>query len=242
MSLLVLMYHRARAGLYGNSPEMLDAHFAHIARTYPHGLPGETLTPGRLNVCLTFDDGYFDFYATVFPLLKKHGLRVLLGLPASFVRDQTAAAPAERLAAGNDESFLYPERGGFCTTPELAEMVATGHVRLAAHGMTHVRLDTPDANIPLEIETPQFLLQSRFKRPVDSFIFPYGRFSDSSLEAALLHYRYVFRIGAALNPHWDTGLLYRVDADCMTSPDALFAPGLLLRYRARGLWNRFRSR
>ena len=237
------MYHRARAGLYGNSPEMLDAHFAHIARTYPHGLPGDPLIPGRRNVCLTFDDGYFDFYANVFSLLRKHGLRVLLGLPASFVRDETGAAATDRLAVGNDESFLYPERGGFCTTPEITEMIASGHVRIAAHGMTHVRLDKADANVSLEIETPQFLLQSRFvSEPVQSFIFPYGRFSHSSLEAALLHYRYVFRIGGALNRNWDASLLYRVDADCMTSPDALFASGCLLRYRTRGWWNRLRSR
>ncbi|MGC4072685.1 MAG: hypothetical protein QM760_09230 [Nibricoccus sp.] len=34
MNLLVLMYHRASAGKHGNSPEKIDAHFAHIARNF----------------------------------------------------------------------------------------------------------------------------------------------------------------------------------------------------------------
>ena len=53
---------------------MLDAHFAHISRQYRNVLPGEKLSVGALDVCLSFDDAYFDFYAIVFPLLKKHGL------------------------------------------------------------------------------------------------------------------------------------------------------------------------
>lgn len=236
------MYHRARAGLFGNSPEMLDAHFAHVAQTYAHVLPGDSLDSTRLNVCLTFDDGYFDFYTTVFPLLKKHRLRAVLAVPASFLRETCSVAAADRLALTNDEAFLYPERGGFCTEPELAELVASGQVALAAHGMTHVRLDALDSNLGLEIETPQHLLQLRFKRPVESFVFPFGRFSESALDSAQLHYRYVFRIGSAMNRCWDDGLLYRVDADNMESPASLFAAGRRLRYRARAQWNRFRSR
>ena len=52
----------------------------------------------------------------------------------------------------------------------------------------------------------------------------------------------VFRIGGASNRGWSSRLLYRVDADAMASPDALFSPEALTRYRRRSLWNRLRWR
>ncbi len=242
MSVLILMYHRARVGRFGNSPEMLDAHFAHVAKTYPTVLPGDAVSPGRLQVCLTFDDAYFDFRARVFPLLKRHGLRALLAVPTSFIREQVEVPEEKRLEVESEDAFRDPDSGGFCTAPELTEMATSGQVVLAAHGMTHVRLDDDDADLVREVESPQSFLRSRLRQRVDSFVFPYGRFSPLALAAARRHYRHVLRIGGAINRGWDQDVLYRVDADAMETPSSLFAPGRLLRYRVRLLWNRLRSR
>src|SRR5207253_3666710 len=89
MNLLVLMYHRARAGRHGNDPAMLEKHFRHIAANYRNVLPGDALDANRLNVCLTFDDAYFDFYATVYPLLMRHQLRAVLAVPPLVVRERS---------------------------------------------------------------------------------------------------------------------------------------------------------
>src|SRR4051812_30769264 len=134
MSLLVLMYHRACAGRFGNSAEMLEAHFSHIARTYRNVLPGNALEPGALNVCLSFDDGYFDFYSTVFPLLKLFELRALLAIPPLVLRENCTLQPNDRLRVDSEEAFSNPDFGGFCTWPELKEMTASGYVSVAAHG------------------------------------------------------------------------------------------------------------
>lgn len=240
MSVLVLMYHRARAGRHGNPPEMLDAHFSYLASHHPNVLPGDWLTPGILNVCLSFDDGYFDFYATVFPLLRQHRLRALLAIPPAVIRDSVTGKTDERLTIDSDEAFARPERGGFCTWTELEEMVASGHVTIAAHGYSHQRLDSPAANLEIEINAPQTLLAARFSQPVDSFVFPFGRYSARSLAYTKRCYRHAFRIGGALNRSWKSRLLYRVDADGMENPWSLFSPGRVARYRARGLWNRLR--
>lgn len=242
MTLLVLMYHRAQAGPHGNPAELLDAHFAHVAATYPNVLPGEALTPDTLNVCLTFDDAYFDFYTTVFPLLKKHGLRALLAVPTSVIRDRVDASRAERLGIEAETAFGNPSRGGFCTWDELEEMSASGRVRMAAHGFTHTRLDTDQARLDTEIDAPQAILRARFADSADSFVFPYGRYSERSLRQAQSRYRYLFRIGGAVNDGWDRRLLYRVDADRMESPWSLFSPARMMRYRARNVWNRLRRR
>lgn len=241
MTLLVLMYHRARPGAHGNSGAMLDSHFGYIARHFHHVLPGEDLVTDRLNVCLTFDDGYFDFHAVVLPLLRHHGLRALLSVPPGLILERTELAAPARLEAGTLDARMRSGDCGLCTWAELAELSHSGHVRIAAHGYTHRALDLP-ANSAMEIEAPQTVLSSRLGQPVDSFVFPYGRFSRPTVQRAHRHYRYVFRIGGALNRHWGAPMLYRVPADGMSHPQEPFAPGRMLQYRARALWNRCRLR
>ncbi len=242
MSLLVLMYHRARAGRYGNAPDILEAHFAHIANTYPNVLPGDSLTSGIPNVCLSFDDGYFDFHATVFPLLKKYHLRALLAIPPNVVRERVDVAADERLGMDSDEAFAHPDGGGFCSWAELEEMAASGHVTIAAHGLTHCRLDAPTASLERELDAPKDILSARLAQPVESFVFPFGRYSPYALEQAKRRYRYVFRIGGALNRSWGNRVLYRIGADAMETPSSLFSLGRLACYRARYFWNRLRFR
>jgi len=242
MSLLVLMYHRATAGRHGNSAEMLERHFAHIASHHACILPGEPLAPDRLNVCLTFDDAYFDFYAVVFPKLRSHGLRAVLAVPPIVVVDHCDLPPETRLSGHLDVDQPQPLHGGFCTWTELREMAAGGRVSIAAHGFTHRRLDQGGVDLQTEVVATRTLLASGIGQPIESFMFPYGRFNDAALRLVREHYRYSFRIGGADNPNWDEPLLYRVTADAMRSADALFAPARRAGYRARRVWNRVRGR
>jgi len=236
------MYHRACVGRHGNAPEMLDAHFAHVAHHHPQVLPGEALAHGATNVCLSFDDAYFDFYATVFPLLQRHNLRALLAVPPAFIGETASSSTADRLRIESEEAFARPERGGFCTWGELAEMVASGHVAVASHGLTHRRLDSAEVDMGAEIDQAQTVLRTRLGCPVESFVFPFGRYSARSLGHARRKHRHVFRIGGALNRSWSGRVLYRVDADRMATPQSLFAPARILHYRVRFLWNRLRLR
>jgi peptidoglycan/xylan/chitin deacetylase (PgdA/CDA1 family) len=242
MSLLVLMFHRGQAGPDGNAEPVLDAHFRQIAGRCRNVLPGEPLDPGATNVCLSFDDGYYDFYTTVFPLLQKHRLRALLAVVPSVVRDRVDGAAPARLAQTSRDAFIYPSRGGFCTWSELETMARSGHVCIAAHGYSHCRLDRAHDSLAMEIQAPKAVLESRLGIRVDSFVFPYGRFDARSLELARGQYPYVFRIGGASNRHWQQPLLYRVGADAMPHPETPFALHRRVAYRARFLWNRLRAR
>lgn len=242
MSLLVFMYHRARAEQHGNPAAVLDAHFAHLAASCHNVLPGEPLEAGRLNVCLSFDDAYFDFYDVVFPLLQRHGLRALLAVPPFVVREHIYAPRVERRAIPSETAFNHPSRGGFCTWGELEAMAASGHVAFAAHGFSHRPLDRAATHLATEIDAPKTLLATRLGQPIDSFVFPYGRFSASALTHARRRYRYIFRIGGALNRSWNSNILYRIDADRMPGPRALLSPARLMSYRARYFWNRLRLR
>jgi hypothetical protein len=77
---------------------------------------------------------------------------------------------------------------------------------------------------------------------VDSFVFPYGRFSRAALRTVKQSYRHAFRIGGADNGGWNSRMLYRVDADNMTAPDSLFTPTRRALYRSRRYWNILRRR
>ena len=242
MTLLVLMYHRARRGRHGNSAEMLDAHFGHLANRYATVLPGEALEPDALNIALTFDDATFDFYAVVFPLLQKHRLRALLAVVPGVVRERVEAPDASRLTMDSSEAFADPERGGFCTWPELREMVASGHVQIAAHGQTHARLDQPGIDLASEVDRPKVELAEQIGAPVNSFVFPFGRHDRRARQHVRNQYDYAFRIGGAMNRNWRARLLYRVDADEMADAASLFSPQRLTQYRARYWWNRLRGR
>lgn len=239
MTLIVPMYHRASAGRFGNAEEMLDAHFAHIASRFHCVLPGDALLPGRTNICLTFDDGYFDFYAVVYPLLERHGLRALLAVVPAFIHERVDVPTHARLGAWADGAVAH---GGYCTWPELGEMAASGRVRIACHGFTHVRLDRPDADLHTEVLVSRTLLSTRTGSPIDSFVLPYGRFSSPALRQIKRYYRYVFRIGGADNAGWGGRILYRVDADQMHAPCDLFAPSRMIAYRLRRYWNILRRR
>jgi peptidoglycan/xylan/chitin deacetylase (PgdA/CDA1 family) len=242
MSLIALLYHRAQACDYGNAPAMLDAHFSYIAANCRCVLPGDPLEQDAVNVCLTFDDAYFDFYAVVFPLLQRHGLSAVLAVPPAVIHERAEFPSGVRLGCEANVNYNHPNQGGFCTWPELREMAHSGRIAIAAHGLTHCRLDRPDADLQSEIVASQILLSRRLGRPVDSFMFPYGRFSPAALACAQQHYRHSFRIGGADNPGWDSQLLYRVNADRLPAPDAPFAKTKRARYRARYLWNKLRRR
>jgi peptidoglycan/xylan/chitin deacetylase (PgdA/CDA1 family) len=165
-----------------------------------------------------------------------------LGVPTGAILDHTLAPWTERLDLANELAFAEPARGGFCTWTELEEIMRSGRVALAAHGHHHVPLDTTDADLTTEIDLSQARLQERLAQPVNSFVFPFGRYSRRALNRAVQRYRHVFRIGGAINRGWDRNPLYRVDADQMTSPDALFTASHLSTCRFRYVWNRLRGR
>ncbi len=218
--LLILMYHRAappHLGL-GNPPEVLESHFATLRTRANIVLPGEPLPPRRLNVCLTFDDAYADFYFRVFPLLKKYALRAMLAVPTAFILEQTIIAPEIRLAVPQADAMqgdTYREKAAFCTWEELREMQSSGQVQMASHSHHHPDMRRPDTDVDYECRHSRELLEKNLGRPVASFIYPYGSVNARAHQAVGRHYQYGIRVGGALNHSWQPRHqpLSRVGAD-----------------------------
>jgi peptidoglycan/xylan/chitin deacetylase (PgdA/CDA1 family) len=236
------MYHLASSGPIGNSAKVLEEHFAFVAGEFSCVLPGEALDSRRSSICLTFDDAFFDFYAVVYPLLRKYGLRALVAVPVFYVREVSTLPSWMRLRACNARDDACANAGGHLTWCELAEMVATGTVLPAAHGFTHRPLDDPRLDLQQEVVLPQLMLTTRLGRSVESFVLPYGRLTRTALNEIRKHYKYVFRIGNADNRDWNSGILYRFSADELSSATEPFSPRRQLGRRLRRTWNRVRGR
>ena len=246
--LLILMYHRAappHLGL-GNPPEVLESHFSTLRTRANFVLPGDPLPPRRLNVCLTFDDAYADFYFRVFPLLIKHSLRAVLAVPTAFIVESTRLSPEIRLAMPQADAMqgdTFREKAPFCTWAELREMQSGGLVQMASHSHHHPDMRRPDTDVDFECLQSKKLLENNLGRPVDTFIYPYGSVNARAHQAVSRHYKYGIRVGAALNRTWQPRHqpLSRVGADNVTDVSSLFGTRQLAGFGLKMLGNQLRA-
>ncbi len=244
--LLILAYHRAVIGRYGNAPQVLRAHFSYIRDRFPVVVPGDPLDPKRLNLCLTFDDAFVDFYLHVFPLLREFSLRAVLAAPTAFILENTALAPEERLSVSHEDAMtgeVFRDKAPFCTWREIREMAAGGLVHIASHSHFHSNLIDPAADLELEIRRSKSILEENLNAQVSTFVYPYGKVNGEVHHAVHRHYPYAMRLGSALNRDWapSNQPLCRVPADGAPNIDRLLHWNRLLSYRLKRVANSVRA-
>lgn len=231
------MYHHVDSDdkALSNSPELLRAHFNYIHEHYNVVLPGENLDTEGLNVCLTFDDAYFDFYHYVFPLLKELKLKAVIGVPSSYILEKTSLNPDVRLSLRHNEIYEdenYQTHVPFCTFEELREMQESGLVQIASHSHKHLNLSSDGVNLEEEVIYSKELLAKALKHEVSTFILPYGKYNEEVVDLAGKYYPYVMRIGNALNSDFSgtQGLIYRVKGDALKDAKAIFTWQSMSKY------------
>lgn len=119
-------------------------------------------------ICVTFDDGYKDNYITVFPILKKYGIRATIFLITDYVG-------AMRTVRGRAYRMLSEE--------QIKEMHESGLVEFMPHTQTHPDLD----RIPLdtairEIEGSRTRVEALTGKPANLCAYPRGRYTHDILE------------------------------------------------------------
>ncbi|WP_162550261.1 polysaccharide deacetylase family protein [Hymenobacter nivis] len=149
----------------------------------------------RRPLVLTFDDGYFDNYTNLLPLMQQYGYRGVLYLLGDFgVRYNQwdlAADPTEPRADLMDEA-------------QKRAFVAAGW-EIGAHTMSHPRLPAlPLPAATAEIQRSKASLETVLQTEVVSFAYPYGDLNDD-LKAA------VHAAGFAFGVATDTGGLHLED-------------------------------
>ncbi len=220
--LLTLLYHRVSDKKdVKNSIKLIEKHFKYISKNFLVVTPGDKIKKGKINICITFDDAYYDFYHFVFPLLKKYKIPCVLAVPTKYIKDKDNRLSHERL---NDNSY--------CIWQEIIEMQKSNLVKIASHSHSHENLiETKD--ILKEITHSKKILEEKLSSPITTFAYPYGKFNKNVHKEVRKHYQHIMRIGSAINFSWNnfSNLIYRIVADNQPAPFSFNRfPNYLFRY------------
>lgn len=154
------------------SPEMFEAHLAHLATNYNIVSFREVVDHFRLGsplpkkaVALTFDDGYRDNFEVVLPLLGKYKCHATIFLITGFIDGQVDLIGDPGWEAMTWEQVIAMDQSPF--------------VEIAAHTDTHPILSSLDEDmVRTEILVCRDKLEKKLERIVDLFAYPNGQGAD----------------------------------------------------------------
>lgn len=235
--LTTLLYHRIGTPNSLTSLQ-LEKHFIYIKKRYPIVFPGDSK-----GVCITFDDATVDFYINVYPLLKKHQIPVILAAPSFYILDKTAIPFEERLSFKKENLFtpFAKDRGYFCTFKELKEMQDSSLVKIASHSHSHPNLLLSDIDLHKEIVGSKDLLEEKLEAPIETFVYPYGKFNAQIRKLTEKHYTTQMRIGSGINFHTQE-MLYRIPCDALKDISSIFSARKFFKHSLNYLFNKIRMR
>lgn len=134
--------------------------------------PAQVYEAQDRGVVLTFDDGYEDNYRLLFPLLKRYGVKATIFAVSGLTSNEWDTVHGERPLA-----LLTPE--------QRREMLESGLVEFGAHTVSHRDLSLAASEvIRHEMLTCKRQLERELGVEVESFAYPYGRFTAEAKQIA----------------------------------------------------------
>ncbi len=226
-----MMYHHLNSDRCSNDYDIFESHLKYISENFTGTFPADTMPKNP--ICLVFDDGYYDFYKLVFPLLKKYNVKALLAVIPKFTLDDVNTSDEERLNYEHNDLFKYHEKGTFCTYKELQEMIDTQLVQVVSHSFSHQNLVEDEIDLDEELVKSKNVLENKLNIKVESFVFPFGKYNQEILDETKKHYKYVFRIGNGIDKNFSgtNGVIYRLDADNLENASDIFRFSNIMKFK-----------
>lgn len=200
----VLLYHNVTPGArhFDNSvsPEEFERHVQWLKQhcnIVEIGGDGQWhgLSDDRVNVLLTFDDGFINNIEHVLPILVRHRVRAVFFLIASLV--ETGAAPWFVSAPEEPQSLPDPYR---TLTAAQARMLLDAGMRVGSHGVAHDDYRGMDeARAMRDAQASRSALEDALGTQVRLFAFPWGFHTPAQLSSLAGVYARIFltRVGFA---------------------------------------------
>lgn len=226
-----MMYHHLNSDRCSNDYDIFESHLQYISENFTSTFPSTNL-PSK-PICLVFDDGYYDFYKLVFPLLKKYNVKALLAVIPKVTLDDVNATDDQRLNYEHNDLFKYYEKGTFCTYKELQEMIDSKLVQVVSHSFSHKNLVEDNIDLDEELMKSKEILENKLNIKVESFVFPFGKYNQEILDETKKHYKYAFRIGNGIDKDFSgtNGVIYRLDADNLENASDIFKFSNIMKFK-----------
>ena len=219
--LLSLMYHHCNSDEFSNSKKILEEHLKFISENYKTVSCGDKFSIFKTDLLLVFDDGFFDFYYYVYPLLKKYNLKAVLSVPTKYILDDISMESEKRLSIKHHDMIYNPDAikyAPFCTWKEIKEMSDSRYVEIASHSINHHNLTKISLDeVERELKLSKKIIEKQIDKEIFTFTYPYGAYNEKVREVVKKYYKYDIGIGATYNFTWDKTInrLYADDLnDC----------------------------
>lgn len=251
--LKVLTYHNVTPDrtFFPNAitPGELDAQLACLTRRYSLVTMNQDGTlqgmdPSRVNILITFDDGFLNNYSYALPVLQRHGIRACFFLIADCVADGATPDFARKYEPPPSDPAAYRT----INVEQATEMISAG-MTIGSHSLRHDDFSTmPDAAALDDAALSKLRLEQLLQTPIKSFAFPWGRCNHGQPKQLLGHFARIFTTEHGFNAAEDRILrrnevaadIYQLQAAASGSLDAIanfyrplarsFLPGSPSRY------------
>ena len=232
--LLSMMYHHVGSDRCSNDLEIFKQYLAYISKNFTSLFPTFKKLPSH-PICLVFDDGYYDFYKFIYPLLKKYNLKALVAVTPKYILDDTDKDDDIRLNYEHNDLFKEYKNATFCTYKELKEMSDSGLVQVISHSYSHKNLLEDNVNLKEELLKSKEIIEQKLHTKVESFVYPFGKYNQHILQETMKHYKYSFRIGNGINKDFKGvhGVIYRIDGDFLKTPNEIFSFTNMFRFKLK---------
>ena len=125
------------------------------------------LSPFPKLVCITFDDGFRDFFTEAFPILQNHGYTATMFLPTAFIRDSSSASIRASSPFRNPQS-------AFLSWSEIIELRQAG-IQFGSHTVNHPKLvELSWSGIQSELSNSKSDIEQHLGEPVSAFCYPFA--------------------------------------------------------------------